>query len=46
MIVFQNKLYKIISRDGYYILQSKDGGNNQYFMTLPAAKKAIGINIV
>lgn len=43
-IVYQNKYCKIVSNVGYYILQSKTGKyNDQYFLTLADAYKAIGI---
>lgn len=44
-IIFQNKWCKIVSKDTFYILKSKSNKyNDQYFLTLPSAYKAIGIN--
>ena len=44
-VIYQNKWCKIVSIGTYYVLQSKSGKyNDQYFSTLDAAKKAIGIN--
>ena len=43
-ILYQNKWCRIISRDTWYILQSKSGKyNDQYFLTYADALKAIGI---
>ena len=42
--LFENKWCKIINRDTFYILKSKSNKyNDQYFLTLSDAKKAIGI---
>ena len=42
-IEYQNKWCKIISRDGFYVLQSKaDKYNDQYFLTLDSALIYIG----
>ncbi len=43
--LYENKWCRIINKDGYYILQSKsEKYNDQYFATLEAAKKSIGVN--
>lgn len=43
-IIYQNKWCKIVSKDTFYVLISKRGiYNDQYFLTLDAAYKAIGI---
>lgn len=44
-IHYENKWCKIVSKDTFYVLQSKsDKYNDQYFQTLSEAKKSIGIN--
>ena len=43
-IIYENDTFQIISAHTYYVLRSKDGkGNDQYFSTSTAAKKAIGL---
>ncbi len=42
--VYENKWCKIICKDTIYALKSKSGRyNDQYFPTLEAAKKYIGV---
>jgi hypothetical protein len=40
--VFNNKYFRIVSVNTYYVLQTKGGGNDRYFFTLQEAYKAIG----
>ena len=43
--IYQNKFCKIVSKETFYILQSKSNKyNDQYFTTLDEAYRAIGIN--
>lgn len=43
-VIYQDATFEIVSRFTYYILRAKDGtGNEQYFNTGSAAKKAIGL---
>jgi hypothetical protein len=43
-IEYQNAFCRIVSRGTIYVLQSKSGKyNDQYFQTLDAAKRSIGI---
>lgn len=45
IIIYKNKWCKILNIGTIYILKSKsDKYNDQYFQTLSAAYKAIGIN--
>lgn len=44
VIVYENKLFRIVNRDTFYVLQDKeDKSDDQYFTTLPQAKKYIGV---
>ena len=46
IIIYQNKWAKIMQKDTFYILKSKSGKyNDQYYLTLESAFKAVGINI-
>lgn len=43
-VIYQNQTFEIVSRFTYYILRARDeSGNEQYFNTSAAAKKAIGL---
>lgn len=44
-VLYENKWCRIISKDTFYVLQSKSNKyNDQYFQTADQAQKAVGIN--